>query len=486
MKKGLITIFIILIGLLAFYLSFGYRNNSEPIPLYQVYLNDEVLGVIKSKSKLEKYIDKKNDEFKEKYGVKKVYAPNGLEIKKITTYNSNIDSIANIYSKISQKGEFTIKGYQYNIKKGDKINTIYVTKKSIFKNSINKTIKTFIGEEAYNAYLDKTQSDIVTTGSLIENVYVDEDITIKKVNIPVTEKIYTNEEDLSKYLLFGTTEKQNVYVVQDGDTIADVAFNHQISVEEFLISNPTFTSAKNLLFPGQQVVIGVTDPQISVVSENYVVEDVVSKYSTDVKYDADKLQGEEEVLQAGEDGLERVTQNVKYVNGVISYVDTVSKEELKPTISEVVIRGEKVVSGVGSTSNWLWPTNSGWRISSDYVYRINPVSGGRELHAALDISGTGYGSPIYAVTNGVVSEASSRSQDGNYVCINHNNGYYTCYAHMQKRNATVGQTVARGDVIGYVGSSGWATGPHVHFEIWIGKPWSGGHRINPWTMYPNY
>lgn len=486
MKRFVITVFIILISILTIYLSFGYRNNAEPNTLYQVYLNDEILGTIKSKTKLEKYIDKKNTEYKEKYNVKKVYAPNGLEIKKINTYNTNVDSIVSIYKKISEKGKFTIRGYQFNIKKEDEVNTIYVTKKSIFNKAVNNTIRTFIGEEAYNLYLNNEQSEIVTTGSNIENVYVDEDITIKEVNIPVNETIYTSEEDLSKYLLFGTTEQQSIYVVQEGDTIADVAFNHQISVEEFLISNPNFTSEKNLLFPGQQVVIGVTNPQISVVAEKYVVEDIVSKFPTDVRYDSEKLQGEEEIIQAGEDGLERVTQNVKYVNGVISYVDTVSKEELKPTISQIVVRGEKVVSGVGSTTNWLWPSNSGWRIGSDYVYRINPISGSRELHAAIDISGTGYGSPIYAVTNGVVSESSTRTQDGNYVCINHNNGYYTCYAHMQKRNVKVGQIVARGDVIGTVGSSGWATGPHIHFEVWIGEPWHGGYRINPWTMYPGY
>ena len=75
--------------------------------------------------------------------------------------------------------------------------------------------------------------------------------------------------------------------------------------------------------------------------------------------------------------------------------------------------------------------------------------------------------------------------DGHNVCINHNNGYYTCYAHMAKRAVVKGQVVERGTIIGYVGQSGWATGPHLHFEVWVGgQPWyKGSTRINPWLMY---
>lgn len=485
MKKFISNVLIIIFIICVSLLTFGYRKSSEPNTYYKVYLNNEEIGVIKSKTELENYINEKNTEYKEKYDVKTVYIPNGLEIKKINTYDSRTVSVEEIYDIIYEKEPFTIAGYQFSIKKEDTIETIYVLKEETFKNAVSSMIETFVGKEKYAEYQSKTQAKIQTTGSEIQKVYVDEDITVKEYNIPVTEIIYTDETELAKYLLFGTTKAQATYTVQVGDTISDVAFNNKIGVEEFLISNPTFTSEKNLLFPGQEVVIGVMNPQLSVVIEEYSVNDIVSNYKTEVRYDSNKLIGVTEVIQKGENGLERISQLTKYVNGNIYYVEPIAKEEIKPAVNEIIVKGDKYVVSVGSKGDWLWPTNSGYTITSNYAYRINPINGVRELHPAIDIAGTGYGSPIYAVTNGVVYQSNYKSVDGNNVCINHNNGYYTCYAHMSKRNVEKGQVVERGQIIGYVGSSGWATGPHLHFEVWVGgRPWaSGATRINPWQMY---
>lgn len=484
----------IIIGGAIFLLGFNYKNLKEPNSLYQVYLDEKVIGVIKSKDDLEHYINQEGNYIKKKYGVENVYAPDGLEIKKISTYDQKVDSVKKIYNKIKEAKPFTIKGYQVKIrqevdsaseegKKEEKISKYYVLKEETFREAVESTIKTFVGKEKYEAYKNETQKEIETTGSMITDIYIDGDKTIKEMKIPVTEDIYTDATTLAHDLVFGKNSTTNTYVVQIGDTIEKIAFNNQISVEEFLISNTDFTSENNLLYPNQEVVIGVTDPQISVVMNVYSVEDKESAFGQEIVEDNEMMMGDEVITQEGANGLDRIAQNVKYVNGTINYVDPVSKEVLKSPVSQIVKRGTHYIPSVGSTTSWGWPTNSGWTISSYYAWRINPIGGRRELHDAIDIAGTGHGSPIYAANNGTIAEAGYTYINGNYVVINHNNGYYSYYGHMSKILVKKGQVVARGQEIGKVGKTGWATGPHVHFGIWIGYPYYGGRSQNPLNFY---
>lgn len=481
-KLGFTFCILVLIGAI-FLMGFSSRPSKNPDTYYRVYLDSEVIGVVSSKAALENYIDKKGENIKKRLGVSKVYSPNGLQIKKITTYHNKVDSVDSIYKKISKSQPFTVRGYQFSIKKDKGSNKFYVLKKNVFKTAIEKVITSFIGTEQYQAYKNGTQPEITTTGSKIENVYVSNAITVKEVNIPVTEKIYQDDIELSQYLLFGPNIQKKIYTVQADDTVEKVAFNNEVSIEELLVSNPELSSTKNLLYAGQQITISYLNPEINVVVEAHVVQDIESQYRTEEKYDANRVVGDDEITQKGENGLERVTQNIRYENNVMTYVDPVSKEELEPTINQVVIRGQKILPNVGTLTNWAWPTASGYTITSNYAYRYHPITGRRQLHPALDIAGTGMGSPIYAANNGVVTMSRYYSTYGNCIIINHNNGYHTLYGHMTRLVAKVGQVVAKGQVIGYMGMTGSATGPHLHYELWVGgAPWNGGTNINPWTV----
>jgi murein DD-endopeptidase MepM/ murein hydrolase activator NlpD len=129
-------------------------------------------------------------------------------------------------------------------------------------------------------------------------------------------------------------------------------------------------------------------------------------------------------------------------------------------------------SGVGESRTGLLSPVPG-RITSGYGSRRHPILGYRRMHAGIDFKAS-YGSPIYAVTDGTVQFAGRHGGHGNYVKLSHGGGLGTGYAHMSRISVSNGQRVRRGQVIGYVGSTGLSTGPHLHYEMY-----RNGATVNP-------
>ncbi|HYV55165.1 MAG TPA: M23 family metallopeptidase [Chitinophagaceae bacterium] len=120
------------------------------------------------------------------------------------------------------------------------------------------------------------------------------------------------------------------------------------------------------------------------------------------------------------------------------------------------------------------------RVASGFGYRIDPIYKTVKLHAGLDFAAP-QGTPIYATANGTVTVAGNTGNGyGNHVVINHGYGYETLYGHMVKVKAKVGQQIKRGEVIGYVGSTGKSTGPHCHYEVH-----KNGQKIDPVYFFYN-
>ena len=500
-KVKILIIMLLLIG--SFFTTGFTKISNKPQTVYRVYLKGESIGLIKSKTSFESYIDKKQEEIKKKYNVNKVYVPSELDIVKETTYDKNIKSNKEIYNEIKDISPFTINGYSIKIKGEDtkdvngktikgKNQTLYVLDKTIFTDSIEKTVKSFIPKEEYENYEKDNQKEIQTTGKIIENIYIQNKITIKKTNIPVDKKIFQTEEELSKYLLFGTTEDQAKYVIQDGDTILDIAFNNKISTEEFLIANPDLHDENSLLSPGQVVTLGILRPQFSVVEVDHVISDIESNYPTETIEDSSKCNTVSEVTQAGVKGLNRVTQKVQKINGETVNTVGVDKEVLKESVKEIVVKGTKNCGGgynygQGACSHtgprpsngyFGWPASCS-SVTSGFGYRWGV------LHDGTDIAGCGYGSAIYAAAEGVVVQSGYKYDNGQFVTIQHPNGYYSMYAHMCNgcRYVSQGQYVQKGQVIGGMGRTGAATGVHLHFSIWTGYPYRGGRAINAMQFY---
>ncbi len=117
-------------------------------------------------------------------------------------------------------------------------------------------------------------------------------------------------------------------------------------------------------------------------------------------------------------------------------------------------------------NNIIWPLPSDHRIGSYYGPRRAPTAGASTFHKGLDIGGS-RGSSIVAALSGTVVTASYDSKSGNYVAIDHGNGFVTKYLHASKLLVSVGQTVMQGDTIALVGSTGVSTSPHLHFSIYL-------------------
>lgn len=237
-----------------------------------------------------------------------------------TTYSDNIKTADEIYHTIEYNEPFTIEGYTITIKYDDETKepvVLQVLNKEDFASAFYSTMASFIGTKKLEEYKSKTQSEITETGTKIKSIYWDEEITIKKTYLNTNDYIFTNENDISKFLLFGTIEKQKEYTVKEGDSIDKILEDNTLNIEEFLIANPNIPNANALLTPGQTVSVGLISPIVTIVNENVVVEDIPSNYETEYQNDDTMYRGQTKVIQKGSNGLNRVTEEIQYKNGAI-------------------------------------------------------------------------------------------------------------------------------------------------------------------------
>ncbi len=131
--------------------------------------------------------------------------------------------------------------------------------------------------------------------------------------------------------------------------------------------------------------------------------------------------------------------------------------------------------GATGTGSFTWPVPCSTRVTSRFGYRTDPFTGETRYHSGIDIDGYGNdGNAIVAADGGTVVTATYSDGYGNYIIIDHGNGYQTLYAHMSGMAVGSGSSVSKGQVIGYLGATGRATGTHCHFEVFI-----NGERTDP-------
>lgn len=222
----------------------------------------------------------------------------------------------------------------------------------------------------------------------------------------------------------------------------------------------------------------------------------LQKEKTELEAKRSDLQSTEDTLTANQNVIKQKTEEVE---AKLSALNAQTKE-LKVSIDEynsemsrldeeikAAIRKSNQSSGGSSNSSsgsnagsmdsnvsnsgWAWPLPySGVYLSSYYGYRYHPIDGDWRYHSGIDISMSGaYGKNIIATRAGTVILSSLESESGtgygNYIIIDHGDGYTSLYGHCSELLVSEGQTVSRGQIIAKVGSTGWSTGPHLHFEV---------------------
>ena len=454
--------------------------------VYRVYLNGKSIGLIKDKGALEDYVNKEQQNLKNKYNVDNVYIPQGLKITNETTYNQDTESIESIYNKISDEEDFTINGYTITItdlkdsvknENGEsstqKIKEyLYVLDENILREAVDEVVKSFVDENEYVNYLNEIKKDQKAIGESIENVYVKEQISVKKGRIPANQKIYQTKQELAKYLLFGTNDKNKIYKVKDGDSVKSIANSNKMSTDEFLIANQDISDENALLYKGQEVVISYINPRITIVEETHSVKKESLRYKTIEKTDDNLMPGHYEVIQKGKKGESKVTRKIEKQNGKITEALIISSEVIKEPINKVV--------KTGSSVDWAWPTVSNYTITEHfgYVLRSDIGESSARSHDGIDIAGLGCGSPVYAANSGTVIFAGWGSGLGNEIEISHGKGIVSTYAHLNSVYVSSGQSVKKGQRIGAMGNTGYSFGCHLHFQLS-----KGGSLFDPLSLY---
>ena len=513
--KGKNIIWLIISAIISGFLVTSIKNfnesNNDPVQGYRVYLEGKSIGFIKSRDELNEYINKQQEKLKDKYHVDTVYIPNNIDIVKEITYKNNFDSTEHIYEMINTISPFTIKGYQVTIDRTNsteyqnddneeddsaKITKLNIINKEIFNKSIEEVILSFVDEDEYNIFKNQEEKKMDDESKdVIENLYIEDKITIKETNIPVNETIYMDSDSLTKYLLFGDDFVEKKYIVKSGDNIEKIADNNHMGVNDLVIANNDLKSATSLIYVGQELSVSSVNPLITLIVEKHMVEEQTVKFKTITQYDNKMYQGQTKIKQEGSDGKTKIVKKVKMLNGETLSAYIVSSEEIKPVVNKIIVRGGRQSYVIRGDGGWVWPTNRAYYISSPYGWRC--FRGKCKNHTGIDIVAGGQGAPIYAARAGEVYDISSNSSSGFYVTIKHDNGYYTRYAHMQNtdRNNRIsgkvssatkyikkGQRVEAHQLIGEIGCTGSCSGPHLHFEIWNGPPFKATS-FNPRSFY---
>ena len=306
--------------------------------------------------------------------------------------------------------------------------------------------------------------------------------TIKEQRVSVENDITLNERQLAEAQkrLEG---RENVFYKR----VRDIYINGRLSYIDVVIGSKDFSDFANRL----EVLKRLIDSDITLINEIKKERAEIEAHKQKLETDRAKLvelekaalakQAEIEqkkaernvVLQKAQNDRATAMQAIEELNASSAQVSAMLKERQAARAAAAAAAAASAQTsagqGQGASDNWVQGTGQlGWPVSgeitSPYGYRVHPIWGTTIYHSGIDI-GVDEGTPVHAADGGVVVWSGWMGGYGYAVVIDHGNGLSTLYGHNSELAVDEGQSVAKGQVISYAGSTGNSTGPHVHFEV---------------------
>ncbi len=301
--------------------------------------------------------------------------------------------------------------------------------------------------------------------------------TIKEQRVAVENDITLNERQLAEAQkrLEG---RESVFYKR----VRDIYINGRLSYLDVVIGSKDFSDFANRL----EVLKRIIDSDITLINEIKKERAEIEAHKQKLEADRAKLvelekaalakQAEIEqkkaernvVLQKAQNDRATAMQAIEELNASSAQVSAMLKER-QAARAAAAAAATQSSGGQGASDNWVQGTGQlGWPVSgeitSPYGYRVHPIWGTTIYHSGIDI-GVDEGTPVHAADGGVVVWSGWMGGYGYAVVIDHGNGLSTLYGHNSELAVDEGQSVAKGQVISYAGSTGNSTGPHVHFEV---------------------
>lgn len=260
-------------------------------------------------------------------------------------------------------------------------------------------------------------------------------------------------EEALEILAGEENRKEREYIVKEEDTLWNIANDHGLSIERLLALNE---GVGENIKEGDVLKIEAAVPVLSVRTVS------TEEYEEEIPFEVEKIkdaalyENTVSVAQKGVSGKNRIVAKITKVNGIETERKKLSLEKISDPVKQIEKVGTKKRPPTTGSGVFINPTVGS--LSSRYGSRWN------RSHNGIDIAGS-YNTPIKAADGGVVTYSGWMSGYGNYIVINHENGYQTAYGHCASLNKKVGDRVAKGDVIAKMGNTGRSTGTHLHFEV---------------------